>query len=319
MRTVAKRVSPVAVSSRGARRQPPSTTMRTPGTVSDVSAMLVASTTRRPSAGRNARSCSASGRSPCSGSTSAPQPSRADRARLISPMPGRKASTSPEWAASASRIAAATAAGRSRGEAMSRRLCSTATGNMRPALSITGAPISADSRAPSAVADMASRRSSGRSWRCRSRHSASARSPASARSCTSSRMTRPTPSSPGSDSSRRTSSPSVTTSIRVAALTAVCRRVRKPAVCPTSSPSSDAMRVAAARAARRRGSSMTIRPGMVPNRCRGASVVLPAPGGATRTALPVANAASSRGSTSVMGSPVSGKLSRSLANLLHLP
>ena len=34
---------------RGARRQPPSTTMRTPGTVSEVSAMLVASTTRRPS------------------------------------------------------------------------------------------------------------------------------------------------------------------------------------------------------------------------------------------------------------------------------
>ena len=45
MRSVVSRVRPVAGSSRGARRQPPSTTMRTPGTVSEVSAIDVASTT----------------------------------------------------------------------------------------------------------------------------------------------------------------------------------------------------------------------------------------------------------------------------------
>ena len=56
MRMVARCIRPVDGSRRGARRQPPSTTMRTPGTVSEVSAIEVASTTRRPSAGRNARS-----------------------------------------------------------------------------------------------------------------------------------------------------------------------------------------------------------------------------------------------------------------------
>ena len=80
------------------------------------------------------------------------------------------------------------------------------------------ASISPARRAPSAVADIASSRSSGRSTRCRSRHSASARSDSSERSCTSSRITAATPSSPGSDCSRRTSRPSVITSMRVAAI-----------------------------------------------------------------------------------------------------
>ena len=48
---------------------------------------------------------------------------------------------------------------------MSRAAWRTVTGNMRPALSITSARISAARRAPSAVADIASRRSSGRSRR----------------------------------------------------------------------------------------------------------------------------------------------------------
>ena len=57
--------------------------------------------------------------------------------------------------------------------------------------------------------------------------------------------------------------------------------------CATSSPSRLAMRLAAARAARRRGSSrMMVRPlhHGAPRRCSGTSVVLPAPGGATSTA-----------------------------------
>ena len=105
IRSVVSRVSPVDGSSRGARRQPPSTTIRTPGTVSEVSAIEVASTTRRPSAGRNARSCSAGGRSPCSGSTSAPQPASAACVRRISAMPGRKVRMSPSCSASAARTA----------------------------------------------------------------------------------------------------------------------------------------------------------------------------------------------------------------------
>jgi hypothetical protein len=95
MRAVVSRVRPVDGSSRGVRRQPPSTTIRTPGTVNEVSAIEVASTTRRDSARRSARSCSAGGRSPCSGSTTAPHPSRADWVRRISAMPGRKARISP--------------------------------------------------------------------------------------------------------------------------------------------------------------------------------------------------------------------------------
>ena len=127
MRSVVRRVRPVARSSRGERRKPPSITMRTPGTVSDVSAMLVASTTRRPGCCVRARSCSASGRSPCSGSTVAATPANARSVRRISPMPGRNAKMSPGWAASASRTARAMASGRSRTWARSRP-CSTATG-----------------------------------------------------------------------------------------------------------------------------------------------------------------------------------------------
>ena len=133
IRSVVSRVRPVDGSSRGARRQPPSTTMRTPGTVSEVSAIDVASTTRRPSAGRSARSCTAGGRSPCNGSTSAPQPSSAAWVRRISAMPGRKARMSPSCAASAARTARAMASGSSRGPGMSRAAWLISTGNMRPA------------------------------------------------------------------------------------------------------------------------------------------------------------------------------------------
>ena len=120
MRRVVSRVSPVAGSRRGARRQPPSTTIRTPGTVSEVSAIEVAKTTRLVFAGVSALSCSARGSSPCNGKTSAPQPSSAVWVRRISAMPGRKARISPLCSMRAERIARAIASGRSRGRAMSR-------------------------------------------------------------------------------------------------------------------------------------------------------------------------------------------------------
>jgi hypothetical protein len=49
---------------------------------------------------------------------------------------------------------------------------------------------------------------------------------------------------------------------------------------PTTSPKVSAIRSAAPRAASRRGSSITMRPGVAASRCSGTSVVFPAPGGA---------------------------------------
>ncbi len=112
-RSVTRRLRPVAGSVRATRASPPSTTTRTPSMVRLVSAMFVASTTfRRPSgSGRRARRCSCGERSPYSGSTRASgcRAASASCARLISPLPGRKASTSPACAASASETFAATA------------------------------------------------------------------------------------------------------------------------------------------------------------------------------------------------------------------
>src|SRR5690606_18582326 len=74
---------------------------------------------------------------------------------------------------------------------------------------------------------------------------------------------------------------------------------------PTGSPSVVAMRSAAALAAIRRGSSMTIRPSTsrAAPRASGTRVVLPAPGGATSTARPASpRAAISAGSAASLGS-----------------
>ncbi len=70
--TVVSRLSPVRASKRGSRARPASITIRTPSTVSDVSAMSVDNTTRRRPAGdgANARSCSSSESAPASAYTS---------------------------------------------------------------------------------------------------------------------------------------------------------------------------------------------------------------------------------------------------------
>jgi hypothetical protein len=99
--------------------------------------------------------------------------------------------------------------------------------------------------------------------------------------------------------------PSVTTSIRVFAPTLVPRRARRPTVSPTRSPSVCAIRSAAPRAAIRRGSSTRIF--FCPSQgasssANGSRVVLPAPGGATSTAIvPAANTAATSGSTASIG------------------
>ena len=97
---------PLPRSCRGTRASPASTTIRTPLTVSDDSAMSVLSTTRRRPIGDgiNAVSCSANDSAPASSRTSTSAPTRSARncsTRRISPIPGRKTSTSPTSSLSA--------------------------------------------------------------------------------------------------------------------------------------------------------------------------------------------------------------------------
>ena len=99
--------------------------------------------------------------------------------------------------------------------------------------------------------------------------------------------------------------PSVTTSIRVRFDVRLCSLTRRPIVSPTFSPSVAAMRAAAARAARRRGSSRMRRLPLAQgssSSASGARVVFPAPGGATSTAHGLsANAARSEGRAASIG------------------
>src|ERR671912_1276840 len=164
-------------------------------------------------------------------------------------------------------------------------------------------------RAPSSVADMASRRRSSRKPPCASSARARPRSASSERSWNSSKRTAATPSSAGSSRIMRENTPSVTTSMRVRRPILDPRRTRSPTVSPTSSPSVRAMRSAAARAASRRGSStISLRcPTQGSSRSvSGTRVDLPAPGGATSTAFGRARKeAASCGKTSSIGSGVS--------------
>ena len=93
--------------------------------------------------------------------------------------------------------------------------CSMRTGKLRPGLDRRGASSHRATRSPSSVADITSRRRSGRSCACTSSASAAPRSPARCRSWNSSKMIAPTPVSSGSSCSRRVRMPSVTTSMRV--------------------------------------------------------------------------------------------------------
>ena len=110
----------------------------------------------------------------------------------------------------------------------------------------------------------------------------------SARSCTSSRITRPTPSSPGSDSEaahqqpfRHHLDPRGRRHGRVEPGAEADRA--RPQRSPSSAmPSGSRPRVPPAGVVR----ASRYGPAARPSRCSGASVVLPAPGGATSTALP---------------------------------
>ncbi|MDF9873018.1 hypothetical protein OKW18_005156 [Streptomyces pratensis] len=95
----------------------------------------------------------------------------------------------------------------------------------------------------------------------------------------------------------------VTTSTTVSGPTTRSPRTVKPTRPPVRSPSSHAIRRAAARAAIRRGSATsTLRAGpppVSPASTRGTSVVFPVPGGAQSTAAPRSSRARSRAGTAV--------------------
>ena len=188
-------------------------------------------------------------------------------------------------------------------------------GKVRPSEVTMGAsPLSSASTCANncvcAVADIAKIFTSVENVLIASRRNASPRSVGTLRSCTSSKITRAVPSSVGSFCKRRVRIPSVRTSMRVVAPIFRSSRVWYPTVSPTFSPSMNAMRCAAARAARRRGSSITIlRPATQFSCMRrsGTSVVLPAPGGAMSTACRRVARASRRGAMAPStGRPVFG-------------
>ena len=156
-------------------------------------------------------------------------------------------------------------------------------------------PSTAVSLATSGVADIASTRRSGRTVSRASRANARPMSVGTLRSWTSSKITRPTPGSSGSCCSRRVSTPfGDDLDPRVAAdATLVASLVADEAadLGSEATPPSAVRRLAVAS---RRGSSITMRPSS--HGCSishsGATVVLPAPGGATSSAEPWCSSAS---------------------------
>ncbi len=223
--------------------------------------------------------------------------------RRISAAPGRKASSEPALARVARRIASASCGSIGRA---SRPRYLVSTGNERPSAAITGAASrSLATRAPSIVADMTRSRKSSRRPFCTSRAKASPRSASSERSWNSSNRTAATFSSIGSSRISRVKMPSVTISIWVRREVFEPKRTRRPTVSPTFSPKVLAIRVAAARAAILRGSNTRMRRSAAqgsPPSANGTRVVLPAPGGATKTAtLRPRNTAVSSGSAVSIG------------------
>ena len=190
----------------------------TPSTVSDVSAMSVASTTRRRPGGdgASARSCSSSGEAPASGGRRRPARRRGERSAVA----GDLADAGQEHehvARSSSRSARRHGGGDGRLEAVvaaraaasGRRRGASGRRSRRPARP-SACRAGGRTAAVSAVADMATMRRSGRSVAAASSVRARPRSVVRLRSWTSSKMTRPTPGSSGSCCRRRVSTPSVT-------------------------------------------------------------------------------------------------------------
>ena len=302
-----RRSSPVRTSKRATRASPESTTAVTPSTVSAVSATLVASTTRRRGPARSARACSSSGCDPCSVQTSIPDcaasGARARAVRRISAAPGRNTSTSPGSAITRRTAASTRSSTRSPYPTSS---YSIATGCARPSDVTTPAPgRCAATAAVSTVADITTRRSSGRTVSWSSRTTASATSLCKCRSWNSSSTTTPTRSRNGSRTKSRANTPSVRNQSRVASPPARANRTRYPTSPPTRPPRSRATNSAAARAATRRGSiTSTSRAPATPasSNADGTRVVFPAPGAARNTTrFERPSTATTSGNTSSIG------------------
>ena len=222
-RSVTKRDMPDDGSNRARRALPPSTTMRMSGSVSEVSAIEVARTTRRPSTGPRAARWAANSIAPKRGRTvqSETRPARAVATLRISPSPGRKARRPPSGTSSkAWRICAAmTASKRAVGSGLrgSQRV---STAKARPCEVTRGAScIRRATGSASRVADMTITTRSSRSAPRSSKVSARPKSACRLRSWNSSKITAPTPGRSGSDWIMRVRMPSVTTSMRVARVT----------------------------------------------------------------------------------------------------
>ena len=207
-------------------RSPESTTTDTRGTVIDVSAIAVASTTRLgvPGPGERTASCWRGGVEPWSSSSSTDFPSRGASSRTvaaISPRPGRKASTSPSQEPSASTTTSDTRLAMGAWTLPGRQWVS--TGCSGDSTSMTGAalpapaasPSSAETGPTSSVADITSNSRSSRNADRESNNNASSRSWSTERSWNSSSTTVATPSRPGSAWRRRNSRPGVTNSTSV--------------------------------------------------------------------------------------------------------
>ena len=253
---------------------------------------------------RIAARCSAGSSVPCKRWISAVMPVRRSAVRSISATPGRKARTSPSASLANARLIAAAISSSIRASVF-RPMWRNVSGHDRPSLVITGAFISVAKRLPSSVADIAISRKSGRNPVCTSNANARPKSLSRLRSCTSSNSTADTPASSGSSCIRLRKIPSVSTRTRVAADCLLSMRVAYPIVCPTGSPAISAIRSAAARAANRRGESSNICPSHQGSSSNAGAtiVVLPAPGGATSTALGTLRSATFKSSkTDSMGS-----------------
>ena len=142
MRPRTSRSRPERGSKRRVRARPESTTVETPSIVSDVSATFVARMTRRrpADAGASAASCAAPGRSPWRTRTSRASSidSTASRARRISKAPGRKTRTSPRGPSDEGGPHGRRDAGLERPRVGVRPTCRTSTGKGRPGTLTTG-------------------------------------------------------------------------------------------------------------------------------------------------------------------------------------
>ena len=319
MRVVSNRFMPVPGSKRARRTRPESTIRRMPSIVRLVSAMLVASTILRSPvrAGCNARSCCSIGSSPYNGNTRTPVGSALSSScrcvRRISPWPGRNTSTSPVLRRCALTIVVAAMRGRSRsvsGGALRRSTARTryfvVTSKLRPAAVTIGAsPSSFDYRSAierrghdqdaQIVAHVLLRIQT----QCQAEIGMQAAFVKLIEDQQADEFERGIVLQPArQDAFGDDFDPRGVADARFQTRAVTDRW-------PTLSPSDSAMRVATARAASRRGSSMTMR--CLPSHgassnANGTRVDLPAPGGACSTTLRCAtSAARSSGSAVSMG------------------